>query len=263
MKNMVVHMGEFRWSPNEGIDVSSKGRYPYKLFSPFAHNRTYSIPVPGQENIRADSVEGVWQGLKIINGKIEPSLFTGKPHKRKCKPEGHAFGSEVISYLPARKLIYVPAYVYHAVNNALPHAWQNLEHRLADSDVILHDVEKNGSIDDTSSSLAHSAILAELLNVMKDSPLPKTECRGPNPHASRFTYLHEQVDALCEYREHLTQDRKDLLDEVITFAYLFNADVKKQDFALHVIREAGIETDRLKKYQPVDQTRKLYNSLCR
>ncbi|MEM3154588.1 MAG: hypothetical protein QW165_03435 [Candidatus Woesearchaeota archaeon] len=256
-------MGEFRWSPEEGIDVSSKGKYPYKLFSPFAYDKTYRIPVPGFEDMRADSVEGIWQGLKIINGKTKAELFTGKPRKREGRVEGHAYGNEVLNYLQARKLIYVPAYIYHAVNNALPRAWQCLEQKIADSDIFLHDVEKNGSINDTSSPFAHSVILAELLNVIKDSPLPKSEHSMPNPYESRFTYLHEQVNALCEYRIKLPEERKKLLDEVITFAYLFNPDVKKQDFALNVIKEAEIETDRLKKYTPVAQTQKIYNALRR
>ena len=44
-------------------------------FSPFM---AYGdIPIPGTTQ-KSDSVEGVWQGLKIIDGKIDPSYFKGK-----------------------------------------------------------------------------------------------------------------------------------------------------------------------------------------
>ncbi|VVB81688.1 Uncharacterised protein [uncultured archaeon] len=248
MKNITCAMGEFVWSPRAGIDVSSHGRPPYNLFSPFSHNAYYQIPVPGQEQLRADSVEGIWQGLKIINGQTNPSLFKGRPCKCKGKPEGHQFGNSILGYEEARRQIYVPAYIYHAVNNALPAAWADLERRLQGGDVGLHDVEQNGSITDLTRPLAHSAILVHLLNVIKEAPIPKKPVRQPNPEKSRFTYLHEQVNALVDYYNTLSFEDRHILDEVITFAYLFSPDTKKQSFALEVIKQAGIDTDRVDKY---------------
>ena len=263
MKDLLVIMGEFVWSPEEGIDVSSHGRHPYRLFSPFSYAKNYKIPVPGQEDIRADSVEGIWQGLKIINGQTDFSLLNGKPNKRKGQPEGHLLGKEITDYFGARKQIYVSAYVYHAVNNALPEAWSELEQRLQEGDVILHDVETNGRIEDLSSPFAHSALLVQLLNVLKDAPLPKTNPTHPNPHGSRFTCLHEQVNAFVAYRGTLSLEDQAMLDEVITFAYLFSPDDHKQTFALRTMHAAGIETDRIKRYTPTERTKQPYDCLRR
>lgn len=259
MKNITCVMGEFVWSPRTGIDVSSHGRPPYKLFSPFSHSANYQIPVPGQEQLRADSVEGIWQGLKIINGQTNPSLFQGRPCKCKGKPEGHQFGNDILGYEEARREIYVPAYVYHTVNNALPAAWPDLERRLQDGDVELHDVEKNGSITDLTCPLAHSAILVHLLNTIKDAPIPETKSKG----AARFRYLQEQVEALADYRATLMPEDKEILDEVITFAYLFSKDPLKQTFALRTIKKTGIQTDRLSRYTPNEKTRQPYEDLRR
>ncbi len=261
MKDMLVSMGEFIWSPSNGIDVSSHGRPPYKLFSPFSHDPEYKIPVPGSEYLQADSVEGIWQGLKIFNGSPDPSLFTGRPHKRKGVPEGHLYGKEVINCVDARKNIYVPAYVYHAINNALPQAWPSLEHMLKDGDVVLHDIETNGSIENPARSLAHSAILVELLNVVKDAPIQKTNAGHPNPEA--FRYLREQVDDLAEYRKKLPTEKKRLLDEVVTFAYLFSQSEHKQTFALRMIKAANIQTGRLERYTPTERTKAPYQDCLR
>jgi len=261
MKDMLVDMGEFIWSPSNGIDVSSHGRPPYKLFSPFSHNPEYQIPVPGSEYLRADSVEGIWQGLKILNGTTDTSLFTGRPQKRKGTPDGHIYGKEVLNCVDARKNIYVPAYIYHAINNALPKAWPSLERMLKDGCVVLHDIEKNGSIENSTRSLAHSAILVELLNVIKGAPIPKTDAGHPNPTA--FRYLHEQVDALADYRKNLPADKKRLMDEVVTFAYLFSPSEHKQTFALRMIKAADIHTERLERYKPTERTKTPYQDCLR
>src|SRR3989344_7554805 len=99
-------MNSFKWSPDQGLDVSSYGEHPYILFSPFTCNKERPIPVPGNEQVRAYSVEGIWQGLKIIDGATENSLFSRTPRKRNGVVEGHAFGDNILDYLAARKQIY-------------------------------------------------------------------------------------------------------------------------------------------------------------
>ena len=54
-------------------DVSSYADHPWCTLSPmWAHG---GIPVPGMQGTVSDSVEGIWQGLKIIDGSIAPSFF--------------------------------------------------------------------------------------------------------------------------------------------------------------------------------------------
>lgn len=252
---------EFVWVPhstgknNGAIDVSSYGNDPYRMLSPFVHNAAYRIPVPGIESIRADSVEGIWQGLKVLHGITDFSLFKGRPRKRRGQPEGHLFGEAMLDYVAARKQIYVPAYVYHVINNALESVKDGLEKRIRSTPVALFDVESNGCIEDTSRPYSHAALLVRVLNFLKRSPLPPF-------NRKRFTYLHEQVGALLEHRAQLSRDDLDLCDDVITFAYLFSPDELTATFALRAMKEGNIGgKGRLEKYVPTEKTREPYIAL--
>jgi len=255
---------DFIWVPyengrsNGAIDVSSRGRGPYRKLSPFSHNTAYQIPVPGREEVRADSVEGIWQGLKVIAGATDFSLLHGRPKKRHGKPAGHWFGEDIIDYVSARKQIYVPAYSYQVINNALGGVKEDLEARVSTSrPVALFDVESNGSINDTSRPYSHAALLVRLLNFLKKSPLPPF-------NRKHFTYLHEQVDALLEHRAQLSGDELDLCDDVITFAYLFSPDELTATFALRAMKDGSIDDrGRLEKYKPTAKTREPYLALRR
>ena len=56
-------------------DVSSYAEPPFCELSPmWVHG---GIPVPGLPGQTSDTVEGVWQGLKVIRGKTAPRFFRG------------------------------------------------------------------------------------------------------------------------------------------------------------------------------------------
>ncbi len=248
----------FKWVPTAagrqecGIDVSSRGCKIYRCLSPFSHSEAYQIPVPGDESLRAHSVEGIWQGLKIINGATDTSLFFGRPRKRRGETQGHLFGKDVLDYRTARRQIYLPAYVYHAVNNGLGAVKDDLERRLQSGPVVVYDIGSNGNIDDLSSPFSHAALLVDLLNVLKDAPLPPF-------NKKHFTYTHEQVAAMLDYRNGLKENQKQLLDEVITFAYLFSRDDLFANFALRAIARGHLDDKgRLKRYSPTIKTREAY-----
>lgn len=253
----------FVWAPynggktTEGINVSSHGSGTYKKFSPFSHDAKHRIPVPGNEQMRSDSVEGIWQGLKIISGSTDLSLLSGRPAKRHEIPEGHLFGEDTLNYQDAREKVYVPAYIYHAVNNALPTAKEDLETRLMSGPIILYDVESNGAIHDLSKPYSHAALLAKLLNLLIKSPLPPF-------NAKRFTNLAQQVNATLDFRNKLNGDELQILDEVITFAYLFSEDELKETFALRAIHEGNLyPAGRLDKYSPKPKALEPYLGLRR
>lgn len=69
----------------EGIDASSKAKRPYNALSPFSFSPHFEISVPGREGVYSNSVESIWQGLKIIDGMVDFSLFKKKPKKKKRK----------------------------------------------------------------------------------------------------------------------------------------------------------------------------------
>lgn len=144
-------------------DVSSYADVPYCTLSPmWAHG---GIPVPGMPGTTSDSVEGIWQGLKVINGKIAARYFSGQGHKRGGKPRGHQFGDKLLNIVEAREKIYRVAY-----------EWM-LEHR-ADAELIrgfveqaragvaqyFHDVSDNGNVGNPDEGWAHAAVLVQYLN---------------------------------------------------------------------------------------------------
>lgn len=65
-------------------DVSSYADFPYCTLSPmWVHG---NIPVPGMSGKVSDTVEGIWQGLKVIRDKPAFHLFKGKGKKRGGNP---------------------------------------------------------------------------------------------------------------------------------------------------------------------------------
>lgn len=146
------------------VNISSRAEHPFNLFSPFSYSSDYAIPVPGMKGSFSHSVEGIWQGLKVINGELGEELFKRRPVKRQGIPEGHLFGSELISLIEARHKIYRPSYFFHLENN-IPKELKELICRQAIiKPVYFYDVEENVEIEDPSSPLAHSFFAAEFFN---------------------------------------------------------------------------------------------------
>jgi len=250
-------MGEYKWVPpeigrnNGSIDVSSYGTEPFRKLSPFSHNPSYEIPVPGNEQLRSHSVEGVWQGLKIIDGQTDPSLFVGKPRKLTGNIEGHQFGKDVLGYLDARRRIYLPTYTYHVVNNGID-AVRSLEAHIGNQ---LYDIESNDDVNDTSRPYSHAALLVDLLNVLGSAPIPPF-------NKQKFQNLSEQVDATVEYRKQLSEEEMRLFDEVITFAYLFSQNDLGETFALRTMKKGDIDDKgRLERFKPTIKTEEPYMAL--
>ncbi|CAI2767603.1 DUF6939 family protein [Flavobacterium collinsii] len=108
--------------PNsEIIDVTSKATNDFVKFSPFYP--VGNIPIPFIDNCYSESVEGIWQGLKVFeNYGIDESKFLIKNMKNLKRTTrkfgivlGHQKGinsSELLDYYNARLNIYVPSYEY-------------------------------------------------------------------------------------------------------------------------------------------------------
>jgi len=177
-------------------DVSSYAEDPYDRLSPFYPHG--DIPIPGMEGHASDSVEGIWQGLKVIRGRIEPRFFRGGGQKRGGgKPAGHQFGNQLLGYVEARRRIYVPAYEWmleHSLDVAISSAFI-ARARLGVSQSF-HDVGKNGDIDNTNAALAHAAVLVEYLNRKLDAGV-LTEEQSADPRTSRCAAMARSVNALA------------------------------------------------------------------
>jgi hypothetical protein len=145
------------------VDVSSYADPPYCEFSPlWAHG---GISVPGMPGVTSDSVEGVWQGLKVIRGKIAPRYFHGRGQKRSGKPSGHQFGRKLLGLVEARYQIYKVAYEWmldHRIDLTLIDLF--VERARQGTVQYFHDTGDNGDINNADQPLAHASLLVQYLN---------------------------------------------------------------------------------------------------
>ena len=145
------------------FDVSSYADPPFCTLSPmWVHG---DIPVSGMPGTVSDTVEGVWQGLKVIRGKTAPRYFRGPGAKRGGKPSGHQFGTKLLGIVEARRKIYVPTYEWMLENCIDPAVIDGfIAAAFAGVTQHFHDLADNGDINDASQPLAHAAVLAQYLN---------------------------------------------------------------------------------------------------
>ena len=153
------------------VDVTSKGSEPFVRFSPFFPH--CDIPIAGSAGVFAQSVEGLWQGLKVFEREdIDPTkwaITSMSGIKRSGKSRGavlgHRFGvgSDVLlSYRDARHQIYLPAYKW-VLENRLKEQVQQLREILASQPMVLLDYETNGDVENPSSPLSHAALVKYFL----------------------------------------------------------------------------------------------------
>jgi Family of unknown function (DUF6939) len=149
------------------LDVTSKGENPWLKFSPFYPHG--NIPVPFSSNVISQSVEGIWQGLKVFEtvdidkSKFEITSMKGlKRTVRKFgKVKGHRKGlngNRLLSYLEARYQIYLP--VYHWIlENCLQNETERLRNLSQEKTVILLDYETNTDIKNLAKPLSHAGLI--------------------------------------------------------------------------------------------------------
>jgi Family of unknown function (DUF6939) len=149
------------------VDVTSGAEEPWVRLSPFYPHG--GIPVPFSPGVTSQSVEGVWQALKVFAAAgVDPAkleITSMKGLKRTVRKHGEVLGhrrgldgDELLSYEDARRAIYLPTY-----------RWM-LEHRAADlvdelrrlsrtSEVVLLDYTTNGDVADLAAPLSHAALV--------------------------------------------------------------------------------------------------------
>ncbi len=158
---------EKAWPGALVIDVTSKGEEPWVRFSPFYPHG--GIPIPNTPGVFAQSVEGLWQGLKVFEHEdIDPSRWEitdmraiKRAGRARGKVVGHRFGvgSEVLlGYRDARYQIYLPVYQW-VLENRLADEVERLRAEAAEKTVVLLDYETNGVVEDLSAPLSHAALV--------------------------------------------------------------------------------------------------------
>jgi len=155
------------------LDVTSKGDEPWVRFSPFYPHG--GIPVPLTPSQTSESVEGIWQGLKVFGSSdVNPKMFSIRSMRGLKRTErslgqtlGHRAGvggDALLSYLEARRLIYLPTYRW-VLDNKLQPELEQLRQLAQQHPVALLDYETNTDMLNPVKPLSHAALVrAYLLN---------------------------------------------------------------------------------------------------
>jgi hypothetical protein len=153
------------------LDVTSRGVDPWVRFSPFyPHGQ---IPVPFSPGVWSQSVEGVWQGLKVFAGAdVDPTKFavtTMRGIKRSAREWGAVLGhregvhgERLLPYAEARLAIYLPSYRW-VLDHCLSEQLSTLRDMLSAHTVVLLDYETNGDVRDLARPLAHAWLIKHYL----------------------------------------------------------------------------------------------------
>lgn len=148
-------------------DVTSGAKDGLRKLSPFYPH--YGIPVPFSEGYTATCVEAIWQGLKVFEGcDVDTSLFqndTMKGLKRTVrrfgKPLGHrkgVKGTELLGYLEARKLIYIPTYMW-MLENKVKDIIDRLREASKTKTIVLLDYDTNSDVENAKKPLSHASLI--------------------------------------------------------------------------------------------------------
>ena len=148
-------------------DVTSQAETRLKELSPFFPH--YDIPVPFSDDYTVTCVEAVWQGLKVFEGSdVDVEMFkndTMKNIKRTVrrfgKPLGHrkgVHGTELLDYIEARKLIYIPTYKWVLENKV---AWiiEKLREASKTKTIVLLDYDTNADVENAKKPLSHASLI--------------------------------------------------------------------------------------------------------
>lgn len=160
-----------RWPGAAILDVTSKADQPWVRFSPFYPHG--GVPIPNTPSETAQSVEGLWQGLKVFEREdIDPGKWAvtdmagiKRGGKSRGAVRGHRFGvgsDTLLGYRDARFRIYLPAYRW-VLEHRLAADVEQLRRLATDRPLVLLDYETNADIEDLSRPLSHAALVAYYL----------------------------------------------------------------------------------------------------
>lgn len=149
------------------IDVTSSSESEWSKLSPFYPHG--GIPVPNSEGYSATCVEAIWQGLKVFAAAdIDTTLFRNntmrnlkRTVRRFGQPLGHRFGvhsDEILSYIDARKRIYIPTYEWMLSNSVKPLV-DKLANIAIKKDIVLLDYDTNSDVYNPLKPLSHASLI--------------------------------------------------------------------------------------------------------
>ena len=148
-------------------DVTSGAKDGLVKLSPFYPHG--GIPVPFSEGYTATCVEAIWQGLKVFEScDVDVQMFqndTMKNIKRTVrrfgKPLGHrkgVHGKELLGYIEARKLIYIPTYKW-VLENKVSFIIDRLREASKTKTIVLLDYDTNADVENAKKPLSHASLI--------------------------------------------------------------------------------------------------------
>lgn len=149
------------------IDVTSHADNEFVQFSPFYPHG--GIPIPFTEGVTSQSVEGIWQGLKVFEGtdvdcrtfRIKDMKNIKRTTRKYGKCLGHRkgiHGEELLEYIEARKLIYLPSYKW-VLDNKLQKLLIAIRVIAKNKHVVLLDYETNADVNNPKKPLSHASLI--------------------------------------------------------------------------------------------------------
>lgn len=149
------------------IDVSMRGR-AMSMFDPrYPHG---SIPLPdvggATKGLASDTVQGVWETLAIIDGKLDPSYLHGIPTKSRVVPGcNFSFDKREIPWDEGRNYIFIPTYIY-MYENRIPQELKVAFYNMTRCDIALYFYDDSSNPDPTQfrKDFSHAFLVQWLLN---------------------------------------------------------------------------------------------------
>ena len=174
-------------------DVTSQAEDGLVRLSPFYPHG--DIPVPYSEGYTAACVEGIWQGLKVFEEEdIDIRMFcnnTMKGIKRTVRKHGRVLGhrkgvngTEILRYVEAKHMIYIPTYRWMLEHKAMG-VIERLRKVSETKTIVLLDYNTCCDVDDETRPLSHPLYH----NDVRDSQYRQVRARIVN---GRIISLQEQ-----------------------------------------------------------------------
>lgn len=153
------------------IDMTNQGEGGWIKLSPlYPHG---GIPVPFSTGYFSETVEGIWQGLKVFEHEgvsLKPMrIMSMKGIKRSGKNLGACLGyqkgmdsEELLNEVDARRQIYIPVYEW-LLENRCKNLVQKLREYSSTYVVVLLDNETNSDIEDTKKPLSPASLIVRYI----------------------------------------------------------------------------------------------------
>lgn len=149
------------------IDVTSHATDQFVKLSPFYPNG--GIPIPFSPMKTSASVEGIWQGLKVFESEGIDSKMFGVKNMKNIKRTTRKFGKclghqkgvdseELLGYIEARKLIYLPSYKW-VLENRCADLVKIIRIIAQKKTVVLLDYDTNADVWDPKKPLSHASLI--------------------------------------------------------------------------------------------------------